>query len=374
MINRILEDRVLKRMSGGKAVILIGARQVGKTTLLRNIISRKKHLFLDCDDSSVVSMLTNPNTQELKDIIGKNKIVFIDEAQRVPNIGLTLKIITDQFKTVQLLVSGSSSFELTRELNEPLTGRKWEYEMYPVSWSEYEDSVGLLKASQTLHHRLIYGLYPDVINNPTDEKEILKNMVSSYLYKDILSLSGIRKPEILDRLVQALALQVGSQVNFNELSKLLSIDKNTIINYVDVLEKAYVIFKLPCFSKNVRNELKTSKKIYFHDNGVINAVLGNFSNIELRKDKGALWENFLISERLKFNKYYRPGTKMYFWRTRQQQEIDLVEDYETNLYAYEFKWKRRNKMKIPKTFSNAYHADEKLIDISNYREFLKYTP
>jgi len=370
MYTRTLFNTINTKIGSGKAIILIGPRQVGKTTLIRSLIEDKKHLFLDADDPTVRSILNNPNTEQIRSIIGLNKIVFIDEAQRISGIGLTLKIITDQFKDVQLLVSGSSSFDLSRELNEPLTGRKWEYELYPISWEEFEDYHGYLISEQQLENRLLYGLYPDVLNNPGEEKEILKQLVSSYLYRDILAYSNIRKPEVLEKLVQALALQIGSEVNYNELAQIVGVDKNTVSSYIDILQKGYVIFKLDSFSRNLRTEIKKNKKIYFYDNGIRNMVLGNFNSLDLRSDTGALWENFLISERLKQNTYKNKFTKMYFWRTKQQQEVDLVEEVDGIITGFEFKWNAKKKIRLPKTFVNEYNANEELINRNNFRKFV----
>jgi predicted AAA+ superfamily ATPase len=371
MINRQLSTTIESKFGKGKAIILVGPRQVGKTTLCKKILENKEHLFLDGDDPTVRNILTNPNTEQLKSILANNKIVFIDEAQRIENIGLTLKIITDQFKDIQILVSGSSAFEINNKLNEPLTGRKWEYQLFPISWNELENYLGYLKSEQQLELRLLYGMYPDVINNLGDEVEVLKQLVSSYLYKDILSYSGIRKPEILEKLLKALALQIGSEVSYNELSQLVGVDKNTINSYIDLLAQGYVIFKLPSFSKNLRNEIKFNQKIYFYDTGVRNMLIGNFSPLDNRIDKGGLWENFLISERIKNLKYNGSLTNSYFWRTTRQQEIDYVEENSGIITGYEFKWNPKAKTKIYKSFIEAYNSTIEVINRGNFREFLE---
>lgn len=370
MYDRTLTEIIKNKIGRGKAILLIGPRQVGKTTLIKSQLLDGEYLFLDADDPTVRNLLDKPNTEKLKSIIGKNKVVFIDEAQRVAGIGITLKIIVDQFKEVQLLVSGSSSFDLSNELNEPLTGRKWEYELLPISWEEYENQHGYLIAEQQLENRLLYGFYPDVLNNPGEEKEILKQLVNSYLYRDILAYSKIRKPEVLEKLVQSLALQIGSEVNYNELSQIVGVDKNTVASYIDILQKGFVIFKLGSYSRNLRNEIKKNRKIYFYDNGVRNMILGNFNNLGLRQDAGALWENFLIAERVKQNLYKSSLAKIYFWRTKQQQEVDFVEDLEGAVTGFEFKWAAKKRARLPKTFVEAYSSKEKIIDKANFREFV----
>ena len=370
MYQRIIERKIKDSMGSGKAIIIVGARQVGKTTLIKKILEGQDYLFLDADDPAIRQLLLQPNTEEIRSILGENKIVFIDEAQRIDGIGLTLKIITDQFNKVQLFVSGSSSFDLGNKLNEPLTGRKWEYELFPISWEEFENKEGFVKSEQQLENRLLYGFYPEVLNNKGKEKKVLKNLVSSYLYRDILSISEIRKPEILDNLILALALQVGSEVNYNELARTIGVNKITIQKYIDILEKGYVIFKLNSFSRNLRNEIKRNRKIYFYDNGIRNAITGNFNPLTLRDDVGALWENFLVSERIKQNIYKETFARMYFWRTKQQQEIDFVEEKDGMIYGYEFKWKPKSKVKLSETFVKTYQAETKVIDRKNFREFV----
>lgn len=370
MYSRYLREKIESRLGSGKAIVVIGPRQVGKTTLIESILETKDYLLLDGDDPKTRTLLTEPNTEQIRTILGKYKYVFIDEAQRIKGIGLTMKIITDRFKDVQLLTSGSSSFDLTNKINEPLTGRKWEYQLFPISWEEFENHHGYLNSEQQLENRLLYGFYPDVLNNIGDEISILRNLVNSYLYKDILSYSDIRKPEVLEKLVQALALQVGSEVNYSELAQIVNVDKNTISKYIDILQQGYIIFKLGSFSRNVRNEIKTNKKIYFYDNGVRNMVIGNFNPLDLRTDKGALWENFLISERIKQIEYKQSLARTYFWRTKQQQEVDFVEENSGKVIGYEFKWNKKRTTKLPKTFVESYNAESNVIDKDNFREFV----
>lgn len=370
MFERTIEKTIKEKINGGKAIVVVGARQVGKTTMLRKLLYDMDYLFLDADDPSTRSLLQSPTTEQIRTFIGDYKYIFLDEAQRIPGIGLTLKIITDQFKGVQLFVSGSSSFDLGNELNEPLTGRKWEYELFPISWEEYENKIGYIKSVQQIENRLLYGFYPEVINNQGKERETLKNLVNSYLYRDILAFSDIRKPEVLEKLLQALALQMGSEVNYNEISQLVGINKVTVQKYIEILEKGYIVFKLNSFSRNLRNEIKQNRKIYFYDNGIRNMIIGNFSPLELRIDKGALWENFLVSERRKQNLYKDTFAKMYFWRTKQQQEIDFVEERNGQIEGFKFKWINKN-TKFPQPFIDTYKAKGLVIDRNNFREFVR---
>ncbi len=371
MIKRKLEDQILKSSSPGKAIILLGPRQTGKTTLMKKVLASEDYLFIDCDDPLSRTKLQDANTESIRQVIGKYKYVFIDEAQRVKNIGLTLKIITDQFKHIQLLVSGSSSLDIQAEINEPLTGRKIEYFLYPISWAELLNDRDYLTVQRQLGTRLIYGMYPEIINNPGNEKELLKQLSSSYLYKDILAYKDIRKPEILEKLLTALALQLGSEVSYNELARLLQVDKNTVSTYIDLLEKAYVIFRLNPLRRNLRSEIGTSRKIYFYDTGIRNALISNFNPIELRQDLGVLWENFLICERIKLNHYNRKWVNYYFWRTKNQQEIDFIEETGGKISAFEFKWNPLKNPSFSKTFKKAYpDSTSQVINKDNFNEFI----
>lgn len=375
-IERDLKAVLESKIGKGKVLLLIGPRQVGKTTLLKNILtsisSEKKVQFWNCDESDVRQFLSEANSAKLKSFVGNSDFIVIDEAQRVKDIGLTIKLLHDSFPNVQLAVTGSSSLDLSNSINEPLTGRKFEYNLFPFSTNELVNHTSMLEEMRLLKNRLVYGFYPDVVNNPGEEKEILTNIVNSYLYKDLFEFQDIRKSSVIEKLVQALALQVGSEVSFNELGNLLGIDTVTVQRYVDLLEKAYVIFHIRSFSRNVRNELKKSIKIYFYDNGVRNSVISNFSPVELRSDTGALWENFLISERIKNNAYHNKHAKYYFWRTTQKQEIDFIEEVDQNLFAYEFKYNpKKVNTKCPVTFSNNYpNVPFDVITSENYMDFV----
>ena len=375
MIQREISDIIHSRLFQQKAIIIMGPRQVGKTTLIKEITQKinKKTLWLNGDELEIHQIFENLNSTNFKTIIGNCEFLVIDEAQRIPNIGLKLKIIIDNFPKIQLLVTGSSAIELSSTINEPLTGRKWEYQLFPLSFAEMVNHHGLVNENKMLPQRLIFGYYPEVVNRIGDEIETLKQLSSSYLYKDILSLDQVKNSDLVINLLRALALQMGSQVSYNELSNLLGVDVKTIEKYIDLLEKTFIIFRLGSYSRNLRNELKKSKKIYFYDNGIRNAIINNFNPIELRTDQGALWENFIISERMKFLHYRRKFANMWFWRTKQQQEIDLIEEENDSLKAFEFKY-TETRLKPNPTFTKAYpNAEIKLIHKTNIQEFLLYT-
>ena len=373
-IQRDLQSILFSKLGKGKVILLIGPRQVGKTTLFKTMLSNEINAvqYWNCDESAVREVLGQASSARLKSLIGNSRLIVIDEAQRVQNIGLTLKLIHDTFPDVQLAVTGSSSLDLSNSINEPLTGRKFEYNLFPFSTNELVRHSSLMEETRNLQNRLVFGLYPDVVNNPGDEKEILSNIVSSYLYKDVFEFQDVRKPAVIEKLVQALALQVGSEVSFNELGNLLGIDTLTVQRYVDLLEKAYIIFHLHSYSRNVRNELKKSIKIYFYDNGVRNAVISNFSPCDLRNDIGALWENFLISERVKNNAFHARLAKYYFWRTTQKQEVDFIEELDGKFSAFEFKYNaRKANTKCPLTFANNYpEIPFSVVTRENYTDFI----
>jgi uncharacterized protein len=372
MILRVLQNTVRDRLFKGKAMLIFGPRQCGKSTLVEMLLGDKEHLHLSGDNAYVRESLSNTDAITLKTIIGKNKILFIDEAQRVTNIGLTLKLITDQIKDVQVIATGSSAFELSSQVNEPLTGRKYEFMLYPLSFGEMVDHHGFLNEKRLTEHRMIYGYYPEIVTRQGEEKELLRLLAGSYLYKDLLTLEQVKKPVLLEKLLKALALQLGSEVSYNELAQTIGANKQTVEKYIDLLEKAYVIFVLPALNKNVRNEIKKGKKVYFYDCGIRNAVINSFNPVQSRTDAGALWENFIISERMKFLHYNNIDARLYFWRTTQQQEIDLIEEHEGgHLKAFEFKWGKTTKVRFPQTFTENYPGTETaVISPDNLEAFL----
>lgn len=335
-------------------------------------MSGKEHLHLSGDDSYIREALSNTSVATLKTIIGKTKILFIDEAQRIANIGLTLKLITDQLKGVQVIATGSSAFELSSQVNEPLTGRKYEFMLYPLSFGEMVNHHGFLTEKKLIEYRLIYGYYPEIVSKQSEGKELLKLLADSYLYKDLLMLEQVKKPILLEKLLKALALQLGGEVSYNELAQTIGANQQTVEKYIDLLQKAFVIFVLPALNRNVRNEIKKGKKIYFYDCGIRNAIINNFKPVSSRTDTGALWENFAIAERMKFLHYHHLDAQQYFWRTTQQQEIDLIEEHEGGLLkAFEFKWGKNENVRFPQTFTENYASSEtQVVSPDNIESFL----
>lgn len=373
MVERHIQSSIQSQLGGGKAIVIMGARQVGKSTLLRQMLGERQDvIWLNGDDLDIQELFSSITSTRIRAILGSKRLLVIDEAQRISDIGLRLKLITDQVPDVQVIATGSSSFELASKVNESLTGRKREFRMYPLTFGEMVQHTQFLDEVRMIPHRMVYGYYPEVVCNPGDERAILKELSDSYLYKDILSLDSINKPDKLVRLLKALALQIGSQVSYNEIGTLIGLDSKTVERYVDILEKSFIVFRLGTFSRNLRNELKASRKIYFWDLGIRNAIIGNLAQIENRTDAGELWENFVIAERMKRNAYKCSFAQSYFWRTRQQHEIDYLEEEDGILYAFEFKWNlRKANVKCPESFKTAYpEAVYKVITPENIEEFL----
>ena len=356
-----------------KAIIITGARQVGKSTLLENLLgNRSDVMWLNGDDADVRQLFETVTSTRIRALLGRVQILIIDEAQRISDVGLKLKLITDQVKSVQVFATGSSSFELTGKINESLTGRKREFRMFPLTFGEMINHTSLLEEQRMIPHRMIFGYYPEVVCNPGEERPILRELSDSYLYRDILSLDGISKPDKLIRLLQALAYQIGNQVNYSEVGRMVGLDPKTVERYIDILEKSYIIFRLGSFSRNLRNELKNSRKIYFWDLGIRNAIVGNLSQIENRSDSGALWENFCIAERMKVLSYRESFARSWFWRTQQQKEIDYIEEEDGAIKAFEFKWNdNKATIRCPLSFSSSYpEAEYNVITPNSLSNFL----
>ncbi len=364
-----IDDSLFK----GKVIIIYWPRQVGKTTLVKQFLEIYGTIddYYNCDEPDIREYFTNKTSTELRSFIGDKKFIIIDEAQRVENIGITLKLLIDNYPDMQIMATGSSSFELANKINESLTGRKYEFWLYPFSLEELQQEYSWLEIKRLLEERMLFGSYPSVIFDSQKEKiRNLRLLTESYLFKDILSFGNVKKPDLLLKLLKAIALQIWNQVSYTELAGLVWIDKNTIERYIEILEQAFIIFRLGSFSRNLRNELKFSKKIFFYDLGIRNALINNFNEFDLRQDTGALWENFLIEERQKYianNLLYR---NVYFWRNTSQQEIDYIEEYDGKIHAYEFKWWDKQ-VKAPKSFRETYpESSFEVLNRENYLEFV----
>lgn len=373
-INRFIQNQIEAVLFSGRVIILYGARQVGKTTIVKKIIAENPDhsLFLNCDEPDIREALADKTTTQLKQFIGDKKLVVIDEAQRVKNIGLTLKLLADNFPDIQVIATGSSSFELSNNIKEPLTGRKIEFQLFPLSILELSSIYSDVEINRLLENAMRFGLYPKVTTSSTIEMpQIISEISDSYLFKDILEHQRLKSPELLEKLLQALALQIGNEVSYTELSSLLGVDKITIEKYVRLLEQAFIIFPLRPFSRNLRKEIGKMRKIYFTDLGIRNSLIKNFNRLDLRNDVGALWENFLIIERIKANAAKSRRVNQYFWRTYERKEIDLLEESSGKLTGYEFKW-GQGKLKLHKDFLNAYPGSElNLINKTNFLEFIR---
>jgi predicted AAA+ superfamily ATPase len=365
---------LLKLLSPQKAVVVYGPRRCGKTTLLREASRQlsESFLFVDGEDISVQGFLSSQSIERLKSFMGDKRVLIIDEAQRIPNIGLNIKLILDNVEGAKVIASGSSSFDLARNIGEPLTGKKFTLKMYPLAQLELNAVESRAQTQALLEHRLVYGSYPEVVIGRDDAREALylRELVASYLFKDILELEGVRHSDKISRLLQLLAFQIGKEVSFTELGMQLGMSKNTAERYLDLLEKAFVVFRLDGFSRNLRKEIVKNSRYFFYDNGVRNALINNFNPLALRNDAGMLWENYVIVERLKKQEYLQQPANTYFWRTYDRKEIDLVEERSGCLCGYEIKW-TKGRMKAPAGWLETYeNADYKVINRENYLEFI----
>lgn len=358
----------------GKVIVLYGARRTGKTTLLHEFLKEEKapYLLVSGEDIAVQGYLSSQSVERLTAFIGKNRLLVVDEAQKVPQVGLNLKLIVDHIPGVRIIATGSSSFDLARSIGEPLTGRKITLKLFPLAQMEISQTEQRHQTDANLESRLIYGSYPEVVLTPDNRarEQYLKEMLASYLYKDVLELDGIRHSGKISRLLQLIAFQIGKEVSYTELASSLGMSKNTAERYLDLLEKAFVIQKLSGFSRNLRSEITKNCRYYFLDNGIRNALINNFNPLQLRNDVGELWENYLVLERLKRQEYLGQSANNYFWRTYRQQELDFVEEREGRLYGYEMKWGKA-RVKPPSEWLAAYpEAVFSLVNQDNYLEFV----
>ena len=365
---------LIRLLSPNKVIVIYGPRRCGKTTLLNKFLDKvkEKYLFVSGEDLSVQNYLGSQSIAKLKDFTGKNKLLVIDEAQKIEKIGLNLKLIVDHIEGIKVIATGSSSFDLSKDVGEPLTGRKFVLRLFPLAQMEVSSVEEKHETDANLEARLIYGSYPEiVIINDNKQREIyLREIVSSYLYKDILELEGIRHSNKLIKLLQLLAFQIGKEVSYSELATQLGMSKNTVEKYLDLLEKVFVLYRLSGFSRNLRKEISKNHRYYFYDNGIRNTIIGNFNPLEIRDDTGILWENYIIMERVKKQEYLQVLSNNYFWRTYDGKEIDLVEEGGGLLNGYEIKWKK-TKAKPPKDWLSTYkNAKYKVITTENYLEFI----
>ncbi|MBK5275336.1 MAG: ATP-binding protein [Desulfuromonadales bacterium] len=367
-------DNLQSALKPGKVVVIYGARRTGKTTLIHEFLKgeAEPYLLVSGEDITIQSYLSSQSIDKLKAFVGNNRLLVIDEAQKIHNIGLNLKLIVDHIPDIRIIATGSSSFDLARSIGEPLTGRKTTLIQYPLAQMEIGAAEQRHETEARLEMRLLFGSYPEVVllQDNREREQYLKEIVSSYLYKDILELEGIRHSAKIGKLLQLLAFQIGKEVSYTELGTALGMSKNTVDHYLDLLEKAFVIQKLGGFSRNLRNEVTKNSRFYFVDNGVRNALINNFNPLDLRNDAGELWENYLIIERMKRQEYLREPANNFFWRTYTQKELDLIEERGSTLHGYEMKWGKA-RPRPPKEWSGAYpDATWQVVNRENYLEFI----
>ncbi len=377
MITRIIEDQLIRQIEYKKAILIFGPRQVGKTTLVKSILNkiRADHLYFNGDDLSTRSLWRNDQVPALMQSFGGKKLIVLDEAQMIEEVGSICKQIIDAESGIQLILTGSSALNMASLTQEPLTGRKWEYFLYPVSYRELVNYSGAPEALKNLFQYLVFGGYPEVVTNLNHAQKLLNSLASSYLYQDVLALTGVKKPLLLEKILKALAWQVGAELSLNELAQIVGADVKTIDNYIHLLEQVYVVYRLNAYSRNLQNEISRKKKIYFYDNGIRNALIGNYSLPGNRNDIGALWENYLITERKKMLAYHGFYGQTYFWRNKAQSEVDYIEEIDGKLYAYEIKWNPAARSKFPQTFIEAYQpAETKTVNRDNFWQWLKDYP
>jgi predicted AAA+ superfamily ATPase len=367
-------ENLRKTMTLNKVVVIYGPRRCGKTTLVQKFLEgeKRKFLLVSGEDINVQQFLSSQSVDKLKGFIGDNPLLVIDEAQKIPNIGLNLKLIVDHIKGIEVIATGSSSFDLAMNVGEPLTGRKFTLKMFPLAQLEIQQIEQLHETAAHMESRLVYGSYPEIIvtNDNRERERYLKEIVNSYLYKDILELDGVRHSDKIARLLQLLAFQIGKEVSFTKMGSQLELGKNTIERYLDLLEKSFVTFRLSGFSRNLRKEISKNPRYFFYDIGIRNALINNFNPLNIRDDIGMLWENYIVSERIKRQEYLQQTANSYFWRTYDKKEIDLIEEREGKLFGYEIKW-RSKKAAPPKDWIAGYkNASYELVTSENYLKFI----
>jgi predicted AAA+ superfamily ATPase len=376
-LERAITSKLLNKLIANKVLVLLGARRVGKTILIQELLTRhikEPYLMLNGEDMATMAILAQRTVENYQRLIGTKKLLIIDEAQKIPEIGLALKLMVDSITGLKIIATGSSVFDLSNKLGEPLTGRKYTFYLFPLAQMEYSGSENLVETRARLEERMIYGCYHELLSlTGNDEKEVyLNELVGSYLLKDILEYEGIKNSSKVLKLLQLIAFQIGKEVSLEELGKQLGISRNTVERYLDLLSKVFVIYRLPGFSRNLRNEITKTSRWYFYDNGIRNALINNFNPLMIRNDTGELWENYLLAERLKFQHYKGIHSNNYFWRTYQQQEIDLIEEREGKLFAYEMKWRSGKAVRIPSAWAKAYpESNFEVIHIENYLEWIE---
>lgn len=367
---RHIENVLNPWLNKGKVLIITGARQVGKTTLLKKLFDNRELLWLNADETRVRERFSELNLSNLEQIVGNHKLVVIDEIQRIENAGLMLKLLVDNFKNTQFVATGSSALDISERIFEPLTGRHLLFHLYPFALSELYATKSVFEIEEKIPFHMVYGSYPDVCLNAQNAKLLLQNLAGQYLYKDVLIWKDIRKPQLLDKLLQLLAYQIGSEVSIHELAKQLKVSSETVENYIDLLEKSFVVFRLNAYSTNPRKEISKMSKIYFWDNGIRNAVIGSFDELSIRKDAGQLWENFMISERLKLNSVFHPERRSFFWRNYNQSEVDYVESEMNSISAFEIKWNTKRNFKVSSAFKNEYpEARNSVVTPKSFSDF-----
>lgn len=373
IIQRVIEPIITKQMWQGKGIVIYGARRVGKTTLTRSIMGSANvpTLYITCDDAAVRDSLTDATVSNLERLFGDNRLIVIDEAQRVRNIGVTLKLAIDTMPDRQFIATGSSSFELANQIAEPLTGRVYIFQLHAIALEELVQNRTPLEISQLLEPSLVYGMYPEAVTSAQAAQSTLRHIIGGQLYKDALEYQGIKNPDQLRHLLEALALQVGNEVSYSELSKLVGINIKTVERYVALLEQSFIIFRLRPLARNKRTELRRPRKIYFYDNGIRNALISNFNPLKLRNDIGALWENWVVSERYKYLHNHDIHSASYFWRTREGAEVDYIEEGRGKMHAYEFKWNNAKDVVFPRSFIRSYpDVETTAVDQQNITDFL----